>query len=422
MGMTVTEKILARAAGKDRVAAGDIIRTNVDLVFAHDATMPLAVIEFTRMGVSRVFDPEKVAIICDHFVPNATIVAAGQTKFLRDFAREQGLTHYYEVGRGGNFGVEHALLPEEGLIRPGMIVVGGDSHTTSHGALAAFASGFGSTDIAAAMALGETWLRVPETIRFVYTGELRPWVGAKDLILYTIGRIGVSGALYRSMEFAGPVIESLTVDQRLTLCNMAVEAGAKNGVVASDSQTKRYLNDRGIEDVLLLDADPDASYYSVLEIDAGQIEPQIACPSLPDNVVPVSQVAGSPLDAVFIGSCTNGRIQDLREAAEIIKGRQVSPELRLVVIPITQKIYLQALEEGLVDIFASAGAAVSAPTCGPCFGGHMGLMAAGERMLSTSNRNFVGRMGHPESEVYLTSPAIAAASAITGRIATPDEL
>ena len=422
MGMTLTEKILARAAGKDRVAAGDIVRTKVDLVFAHDATMPLAVIEFKRMGVSRVFDPEKVAIVCDHFVPNATIVAAGQTKFLRDFAREQGLTHYYEAGRGGNFGVEHALLPEEGLIRPGMIVVGGDLHTTSHGALSAFASGFGSTDIAAAMALGETWLRVPETMRFVYTGELRPWVGAKDLILYTIGRIGVSGALYRTMEFAGPVIEAMTIDQRLTMCNMAVEAGAKNAVIAADSETRRYLGERGIDNVLMLAGDPDARYYSTLNIDVGQIEPQIACPSLPDNVVPVSQIVGTPLDAVFIGSCTNGRIQDLREAAEILKGRRVSSDIRLIVIPITQKIYLQALEEGLVEIFASAGAAVSAPTCGPCFGGHMGLMAAGERLLSTSNRNFVGRMGHPASEVYLTSPVIAAASAVAGRIATPAEI
>ncbi|MBN1318757.1 MAG: 3-isopropylmalate dehydratase large subunit [Anaerolineales bacterium] len=422
MGMTLTEKILARASGRDRASAGDIVQARVDLVFAHDATMPLAVIELERMKVECVFDPDRVAIVCDHFVPNATISSAGQTKFLRDFARKQGLTHYYEAGRGGNFGVEHALLPEEGLIRPGMVVVGGDSHTVSHGALAAFASGFGSTDVAAAMALGEIWLRVPETMRFVYSGQLKPGVGAKDLILYTIGQIGVSGALYRTMEFTGPVISSLTVDQRLTMCNMGVEAGAKNAIVAVDDQTVQYLKDRGIEDVPLLAGDDDAVYYSVHEIDVGKIDFQVACPSSPDNVKPLAQVAGTPLDAVFIGSCTNGRIQDLREAAQILQGKRVSPDIRLVVIPITQDIYLQALEEGLLEIFARAGAAVSAPTCGPCFGGHMGLLADGERMLSTSNRNFIGRMGHPGSEVFLASPVVAAASALAGRITSPDDI
>lgn len=422
MSMTLTEEILARASGQDQVTAGDIVRAQVDLVFAHDVTMPLAVIEFRRMGADRVFDADKVGIVCDHFVPNATIDSAGQTKFLRDFAREQGLTHYYEAGRGGNFGVEHGLLPEEGLIRPGMVVVGGDSHTTSHGALGAFASGFGSTDIAAAMALGEVWLRVPETMRFVYTGQLQPWVGAKDLILYTIKLIGVSGALYRTMELAGPVIRSLSIAERLTMCNMGVEAGAKNTIVAADERTRSYLEERGVTDITLMSGDGDASYHSIKEIDVSEIEPQVACPPSPDNVKPLSEVTGTPLDAVFIGSCTNGRIEDLRLAARILNGRQVSSDIRLLVIPITQEVYLQALQEGLLEIFARAGAAISAPTCGPCFGGHMGLLAAGERMISTSNRNFIGRMGHPASEVFLASPTIAAASAVAGRIAHPEDI
>jgi 3-isopropylmalate/(R)-2-methylmalate dehydratase large subunit len=422
MASTLTEKILAGASGQERVRAGDIVNARVDLVFGQDTTMPLAVIELRRMLVERVFDRDKVAVVCDHFVPNATVESAAKTKFLRDFAREQGLAHYYEAGRGGNFGIEHALLPEEGLIRPGMVVVGADSHTTSFGALGAFASGFGSTDVAAAMALGQIWLRVPETMLFVYTGELRPWVGAKDLILHTIGRIGVSGALYRAMQLAGPVIGSLSVDQRLTMCNMGVEAGAKNTIVAVDDETVRYLAGRGIGPVPLLDGDPGAGYHSVTQVDVGALEPQVACPSSPDNVHPVADVAGTPLDAVLIGSCTNGRIEDLRVAARILQGRRVSGDLRLVIIPATQAIYLQALREGLLETFALAGAAVSTPTCGPCFGGHMGLLAAGERAVSTSNRNFVGRMGHPESQVYLSSPAVAAASAVVGRIAHPDQV
>ena len=422
MGMTLTEKILARSSGQAAVKAGDIVRAQVDLAFAQDTTMPLAVIELRRMEVDRVFDPDKVAIVCDHFVPNATVDSAEKTKLLREFAREQGLSHYYEAGRGGNFGIEHALLPEEGLIRPGMVIVGGDSHTTSFGALGAFASGFGSTDVAAAMALGETWLRVPETMLFVYEGQLGPWVTGKDLILYTIGAIGVAGALYRAMQFTGPVIRSLSIDQRLTICNMGVEAGAKNAIVAVDEETQRYLAERGILDVPLLDGDPDAEYHSVTKIDVSELEPQVACPSLPDNVHPVGDVAGTPLDAVFIGSCTNGRIEDLRLAARILDGRRVCGDVRLIVIPATQQIFVQALREGLLETFAEAGAAVSTPTCGPCFGGHMGLLAAGERVISTSNRNFVGRMGHPESEVYLSSPAVAAASALTGRITHPAEV
>jgi 3-isopropylmalate/(R)-2-methylmalate dehydratase large subunit len=422
MGMTLTEKILARAAGLGHVQPGDIVRARVDLAFASDVTMPLTVLELRRMEVARVLDPAKVAIVCDHFVPNATVSGAEQVKLLRDFAREQGVEHYYEAGRGGNFGVEHTLLPEEGLVRPGMVIVGGDSHTTSYGALGAFASGFGSTDVAAAMALGEIWLRVPATMRFVYRGHLPPWVGAKDLILHTIGRIGVSGALYRTMEFCGPVIVGLSIDERLTMCNMGVEAGAKNAIVAVDDVTRHYLAERGVFDMVALDGDPDAAYHSVTEIDVSALEPQVACPSSPDNVRPLSQVAGTALDAVFIGSCTNGRLADLRVAAQILGGRQVSRQVRLVVIPATQEVYLQALGEGLLETLARAGAAVSTPTCGPCFGGSMGLLASGERVISTSNRNFVGRMGHPKSEVYLASPAVAAASAVLGRIAHPDEV
>jgi 3-isopropylmalate/(R)-2-methylmalate dehydratase large subunit len=423
----MTEKILSRACDREEVEPGEIVQVPVDLVFGQDTTMPLAVIEFRQSGAGRVFDPDKVAIVCDHFVPNATVQAAQQTKSLREFAAEQGIKHYFEAGRGANYGIEHALLPEEGLIRPGMIIVGADSHTTSYGALGAFASGFGSTDVAAAMALGEVWLRVPDTMLFVYQGELKPWVGAKDLILYTIGQIGVAGALYRTMELVGPVIESLTVNERLTMCNMGVEAGAKNAIVPLDQETDRFLRSAGVRETeagsdLVRSSDPDAHYCSVTEIDVGRIEPQVACPSSPDNVRTLSDVSGTELDAAFIGSCTNGRIDDLRGAAAVLRGKHVSRKMRLIVIPATQRIYLQALREGLLEVFAQAGAVVSTPTCGPCFGGHMGLLAAGERVISTTNRNFVGRMGHPESEVFLSSPVIAAASAVVGRIAHPDEV
>ncbi len=421
MGMTLTEKVLAQAAGKEHLRPGEIVHVPVDFVFASDATMPLVMLELQRMGAMRVFDPQKVGIVCDHFVPNASVASAGQTKRLRDFARERGLVRYYEAGQGGNFGVEHVLLPEEGVIRPGMVVMGGDSHTTTYGALGAFASGFGSTDIAAAMVLGETWLRVPETMRFVYCGDLPPWVGAKDLILHTIGDIGVSGALYRAMEFAGPTIHALSVEQRMTICNMAVEAGAKNGIMAVDETTQRYLKERGIY-AEPVDADPDAEYCCERLYHVAQLEPQVACPSSPDNVCQLAEVEGTPLDAVFIGSCTNGRLEDLRLAAKILAGKQVARSLRLLVIPATQKVYLQAMQEGLLETLVEAGAAVSVPTCGPCFGGHMGLVAAGERILSTSNRNFRGRMGHPDSEVYLASPAVAAASAVAGYIAHPGDI
>ena len=420
--MTLTEKILARASGQDQVKPDDIISASVDLVFANDATMPLAIIEMHRMGAERVFDAGKVAIVCDHFVPNATVDSAECTKSLRTFARQQGLAHYYEAGYSRNFGVEHALLPEEGLIQPGMVIVGGDSHTISHGALGAFAAGFGSTDIAAAMALGEVWLRVPETMLFKYSGRLQRWVGGKDLILHTIGRIGVAGASYRAMQFDGEVIHSLGVEQRVTMCNMAVEAGAKNAIVAVDSEARRFLATTGICRPSLLSSDPDAHYYSIMEIDVSEIGPQVACPSSPGNVKAVSEVAGTPVDAVFIGSCTNGRIGDLRVAAQILSGRSTAVGTRLLIIPATQKVYLQALREGVLKTFVEAGAAIGTPTCGPCFGGHMGLLAAGERVISTSNRNFVGRMGHPESEIFLSSPAVAAASAVAGCIVHPDDL
>lgn len=422
MGMTMTEKILARAAGRAEVRPGEIVDVPADLVFGQDTTMPLAVIAFRQMGAEHLFDPEKVAIVCDHFVPNTTVLAAERTRGLREFAREQGIAHYFEAGRGENFGVEHALLPEEGLIRPGMVIVGADSHTTSYGALGAFASGFGSTDVAGAMALGRIWLRVPETMRFVYRGELNPWVSAKDLILYTIGKIGVAGALYRAMELVGPVIESLTVDQRLTMCNMSVEAGAKNAIIPVDKETERYLESVGEAAASAVASDPDCQYHSVTEIDVSEIEPQVACPPSPDNVKDVSEVLGLTLDAAFIGSCTNGRIDDLRRAARVLEGKRVSSDLRLIVIPATQEVYLKALHEGLLEVFVEAGAAVSTPTCGPCFGGHMGLLASGERVIATTNRNFRGRMGHPESEVYLSSPVVAAASAVMGRIAHPEEV
>ncbi len=422
MGMTMTEKILARASGLEVVRPGEFIRARVDFVFASDVTMPLSILELRRMGVERVFDPEKVGIVCDHFAPSASIQSAEQTRQLRTFAQEQGLRYFFEPGRGRNFGVEHALLPEEGLVRPGMVIAGGDSHTTSYGALGAFAAGFGSTDIAAAMALGEIWLRVPETMLFIYDGQLQPWVGAKDLILYTIGRIGTSGALYRVMEMTGPAIERLSVEQRLTLCNMAVEAGAKNAIIPVDDVSWDYLKAHGVDTGLAVQSDPDAHYHSVIEIDVGVIGPQVACPSSPDRVQPIEAVAGTPLDAVFIGSCTNGRLEDLRVAAAILQGKHVAPGVRLVIIPATQRVYLQALREGLLEVFVQAGAAVGTPTCGPCFGGHMGLLARGERMLSTSNRNFPGRMGHPESQVFLASPAVAAASAVAGHIAHPEDV
>jgi 3-isopropylmalate/(R)-2-methylmalate dehydratase large subunit len=419
MGMTITEKILAGHAGRERVAPGELVNCALDLVLANDVTAPLAIQEFRKLGLSQVFDPGRVVLVMDHFTPNKDIKSAEQCLVVREFAREFGIVNYFDVGA---MGIEHCLLPEQGLVLPGDCMIGADSHTCTYGALGAFATGVGSTDLAAGMALGECWFKVPESMKFVFHGELRPWVGGKDLILYTIGQIGVEGARYRAMEFAGEAISTLTVAGRLTMCNMAVESGAKNGIVAPDDQTQAFVASRAKRRYRTYTSDPDATYVAVHEYDAGRIEPQVAFPHLPENSKPVSEAAGIAVDQVVIGSCTNGRLEDLRIAAGILKGRRASSKLRLIVIPGTQAIYLQAMREGLLEIFVEAGAVVSTPTCGPCLGGHMGILAHGERALATTNRNFVGRMGHPESEVYLAGPAVAAATAITGCITHPEEV
>lgn len=418
-GHTMVEKILARAAGKEAVYPGEFVNAKVDLALGNDITAPVAIKEFYRLGVKKVFDPQKIVLIPDHFTPNRNIEAAEQARILREFAREQEIVHYYEVGR---MGVEHALLPEQGLIWPGMVAIGADSHSCTYGALGAFATGVGSTDLAAAMATGECWFKVPATMRFVYEGKLPPWIGGKDLILLTIGRIGVEGARYRAMEFTGPSIRTLSMDGRLTMANMAIEAGAKCGYMEPDEITGEYLKGRLSRPYQAVYSDGDASYEQTISFDLSSLQPQVAFPSSPDNVHPVQEAAGIAIDQVVIGSCTNGRLEDLRVAAEILKGRRVHPRVRLIVIPATQAIYLQALAEGLLSIFVEAEAAVSTPTCGPCLGGHMGILARGEKALATTNRNFVGRMGHPESELYLSGPAVAAASAVAGTIVHPEEV
>lgn len=419
MAMTITEKILAAHAGREQVEPGELINVKVDLVLGNDITAPVAIREFEKLGVETVWDKDRVVLVPDHFVPNKDIQSAGQAKILRDFARRHGLTNYFEVGR---MGIEHCLLPEQGLVVPGDLVIGADSHTCTYGALGAFSTGVGSTDLAAAMALGETWLKVPESLKFVYRGELPQWVGGKDLILFTIGQIGVDGALYKAMEFCGPVIEGLDMDGRFTMANMAVEAGAKNGIIAPDNITWEYVQGRAKRGYSFYTSDQGARYAEVYEFDVSGLSPQVALPHLPENVKPVEEVSHITIDQAVIGSCTNGRISDLRQAALILKGRKVNPNTRLLVIPGTQEVYRQAIKEGLIEIFIDAGAAVSTPTCGPCLGGHMGILAAGERAVATTNRNFVGRMGHPESEVYLCNPAVAAASAVLGRIAHPREV
>ena len=419
MGMTITEKILCRHTDLAEVHPGMLINAKVDIALGNDVTAPLAIEEFRKAGGKKVFDRAKVVLIPDHFTPNKDISSAAQCKLMRDFAREQEITHYYEVGE---VGVEHALLPEKGIVLPGDLVIGADSHTCTYGALGAFATGVGSTDLAAAMLTGEVWFKVPETIKFVLSGTLQPWVSGKDLILYIIGRIGVDGALYKAMEFTGETIASLTMADRLSMANMAIEAGGKNGIFAPDDVTESYVQPRAKRPYTFYASDPDAVYAQVMEIDVSKIEPQVAFPHLPSNTRGISEVGDVPLDQVVIGSCTNGRIEDLRAAAAVLKGHQADPRLRLIVIPATQEIYRMAMKEGLFDIFLDAHAAISTPTCGPCLGGHMGILAAGERALATTNRNFVGRMGHPRSEVYLSNPAVAAASAVLGRIAGPDEL
>ncbi|MHB1042189.1 MAG: 3-isopropylmalate dehydratase large subunit [Eubacteriales bacterium] len=419
MGMTITEKILAAHAGKKEVAPGELINARVDLALANDITAPVAIKEFEKIGVDKVFDRDRVVLIPDHFVPNKDIKSAEQAKMMREFTRRHGLTIYYEVG---TMGIEHCLLPEQGLVGPGDLVIGADSHTCTYGGLGAFSTGVGSTDMAAAMALGEIWLKVPESIKFEFEGELKPWVGGKDLILHIIGDIGVDGALYQAMEFTGPAIESLSMDGRLTMCNMAIEAGGKNGIIAPDETTRAYSEGRCRRPYTFYRSDPDAAYARIIRYDASKIEPQVAFPHLPENSRPVSHAGRVEIDQAVIGSCTNGRMEDLRLAAGILKGRKAHKNVRLIVIPGTQQIYLQALREGLIETFIEAGAAVSTPTCGPCLGGHMGILAKGERCIATTNRNFVGRMGHPGSEVYLANPAVAAASAILGRIASPAEI
>jgi len=419
MGMTIVEKILAGHAGLDRVVPGQLVEARIDRVLANDITAPIAIREFRQAGGRKVFDPERIILVPDHFAPNKDIASAEQCKLMREFAHEQQLTHYFEVGR---MGIEHALLPEQGLILPGEIIVGADSHTCTHGALGAFATGVGSTDVAAAMIAGELWFKVPETMKFIFNGTLRPWVSGKDLILYIIGDIGVDGALYRAMEFGGEVIDRLSMEGRLSMANMAIEAGGKCGIFATDAITEAYLKDRSTQPWSAVAADADADYCCVKQYRCEDIEPQVAFPHSPDNTKPISAVGTVPIHQAVIGSCTNGRIEDLRVAAAILKGRKTAPGVRLIVFPATQAIYLQALREGLLEIFIEAEAVVSTPTCGPCLGGHMGILARGETAIATTNRNFVGRMGHPESFVYLANPAIAAASAVLGRIGSPDEL
>ena len=413
--MTLAEKILAAHCGLDRVSPGEFINIRVDLVLSNDITAPLAIKEFQRLAVNKVFDPGKVVMIPDHFCPNKDILSAEQAKMMREFARQYGVI-YYEVGR---MGIEHVLLPEQGLVLPGEVVIGADSHTCTYGAVGAFATGMGSTDIAVAMATGEIWMKVPPTIKFVYRGKLREWVGGKDLILYTIGNIGVDGALYSAMEFTGEAIDALPMDGRFTMSNMAIEAGGKAGIFRVDSKTQHYVKSRAKRPYQVYEPDKNAEYERVIEYDVSKIEPQVALPHLPSNVKPVSQVVDIKIDQAVIGSCTNGRLDDLRLAARVLKGRQVSSDVRCIVIPGSQQVYLDAMHEGLVEIFVKAGAVVSTPTCGPCLGGYMGVLAAGERCVSTTNRNFIGRMGSPQSEVYLANPAVAAASAVVGKIANP---
>jgi 3-isopropylmalate/(R)-2-methylmalate dehydratase large subunit len=419
MSMTITEKILAAHAQKEKVSPGELINVRIDLALGNDITAPLAIQEFEKIGMPGVFDPDRVVLVPDHFVPNKDIKSAEQAKILREFSSRQKLTNYYEAGR---MGIEHCLLPEEGLVGPGDVVIGADSHTCTYGALGAFSTGVGSTDLAAAMASGEIWLKVPESIKLIYNGELPPWVSGKDLILLAIGDLGVDGAAYQALEFTGPVIDRLSMDSRFTAANMAIEAGAKNGIFPPDEITKQYIEGRAKRPYTFYSSSPDASYKGIREYDVSGMEPLVAFPHLPEKVHPVSRAGHIKIDQVVIGSCTNGRLEDLRLAAGLIKGKKVHPEVRLIVIPGTQKIYLQSLREGLIEDFVEAGAVFSTPTCGPCLGGHMGILAKGERCLATTNRNFVGRMGDRESEVYLCNPAVAAASAIAGYIVGPEEV
>ena len=419
MGMTMTQKILAAHAGLSEVKAGQLIEAGLDLVLGNDITSPVAINEMKKMKDQTVFDKEKIALVMDHFIPNKDIKSAENCKCCRDFANVHGITNYFDVG---DMGIEHALLPEKGLVTAGDAVIGADSHTCTYGALGAFSTGVGSTDMAAGMVTGKAWFKVPSALKFVLTGKPSKWVSGKDVILHIIGMIGVDGALYKSMEFTGDGVKHLTMDDRLTICNMAIEAGGKNGIFPVDETTVQYIKEHGDRPYTVYEADEDAVYDAVYTIDLAALKPTVAFPHLPENTKEMGTFEEVKIDQVVIGSCTNGRIQDIRQAAEILKGRKVAKNVRCIVIPATQSIYLQAMREGLLEIFIEAGAVVSTPTCGPCLGGYMGVLAEGERCVSTTNRNFVGRMGHVKSEVYLASPEVAAASALTGRITAPEEV
>ena len=419
MGMTMTQKILAAHAGLETVEAGQLIEANLDMVLGNDITSPVAINEMKKMKNQTVFDKEKIALVMDHFIPNKDIKSAENCKCCRDFARENEIVNYFDVGA---MGIEHALLPEKGLVTAGDAVIGADCHTCTYGALGAFSTGVGSTDMAAAMVTGKAWFKVPSAIKFELVGKPAKWVSGKDVILHIIGMIGVDGALYKSMEFTGEGVKNLTMDDRFTICNMAIEAGGKNGIFPVDEKAVEYIKEHGNKPYTVYEADEDAEYDAVYTIDLSALKPTVAFPHLPENTKEIGTFGDVAIDQAVIGSCTNGRIQDIRQAAEIMKGRKVAKNVRCIVIPATQEIYLQAMKEGLLEIFIEAGAVVSTPTCGPCLGGYMGILAAGERCISTTNRNFVGRMGHVDSEVYLASPAVAAASAVTGKISCPCEL
>ena len=418
MGMTMTQKILARAAGVERCRAGELLMCKLDLVLGNDITAPVAINEFRRMGAVKVFDPAKIALIPDHFVPNKDIKAATLAKQMREFARAQHIVHYYEVGR---VGIEHALLPEQGIVAPGEVIIGADSHSCTYGAVGAFSTGVGSTDMAVGMATGECWFKVPEAVKVVLTGKMKPWVSGKDVILHLIGEIGVDGALYQSLEFTGDGVKEIPMDGRLTIANMAIEAGAKNGIFPVDDVCREYLKGRVTREWTAFEADPDAEYSRTVTINLDELDMTVSLPHLPENTRP-ARACRQTIDQVVIGSCTNGRISDMRVAAQILKGHKVSDHVRCIVIPGTQQVVKDCLKEGLVDIFIDAGAIFTMPTCGPCLGGFCGVLADGERAVSTTNRNFVGRMGHTGSEIILASPAVAAASAIMGRVATPEEV
>lgn len=417
--MNITEKILAVHAGLDEVKAGQLITAKVDITLANDITGPVAINEFNKLGTDKVFDKDRVVFVPDHFVPNRDIKSAEQVKQIREFVKKHNIKHFFEVGR---MGIEHALLPDKGIVTAGDIVIGADSHTCTYGALGAFSTGMGSTDIACAMASGDTWLKVPACIKIEFNGKLNKWVTAKDLILHLIGDIGVDGALYKTLEIGGSAIRNMPMDGRFTICNMAIEAGAKNGIIIPDDITKEYLQNRSLRTPKFYTSDKNAEYEKYIVYNTENIEPTVAFPHLPENTKPISAVGEIKIDQAVIGSCTNGRLSDIKAAAEILKGRKVNKDVRLIVFPATQEIYLEALRLGYLETIIEAGGAVSTPTCGPCLGGHAGILAKGERAISTTNRNFVGRMGHVESEVYLASPYIAAASAILGKIGSPEEL